>query len=376
MIAKADGQISANLHAPVSGTVSEVKPTNGDRCGMIILENDFENKETERQKINPDNLEGHQILDIIEKAGIVGEGGAQFPTHIKYALQGSVIDTFIINGTECEPYLTSDYALMRAMPEQMLKAILSVNKILQAKEIVICIEKHNKDIASIFNPLLANGQHKNIRLKILPDQYPQGGELQLIKSVTGKEIPKGSLPRNYGIVMSNVGTVGAIYRAVFEQKPLTERIITISGEKAKNVGSYWVKIGTPLNAIIKQSLDSSNNNYTIVMGGPMMGHSVTDVETPIIKGSSAVLFLKQKKAEPNNCISCGYCIDVCPMHLMPLTFAEKFRKGKIEQLDKYNINLCIECSACEYICPSNVPLMESIKSGKKQLNDLRKNATK
>jgi electron transport complex protein RnfC len=380
LIAKASGTISANIHAPVSGIIRSIVKhplADGREVDTVILENDFKEETIQQSIVDYRNLSGEALLACIQQSGIVGEGGAQFPTHVKYNVQGQKINTFIINGTECEPYLTADYALMRERTQAIFEGITIVNKLIQANEIVLSIEKQNKDLLAVFQPFLAKAEYRNVRVLVLPNKYPQGGELQLIQSVTGKELPRAALPRDIGVVVSNVGTVYAVYEAVVNQKPLTERIITLSGEKSINYGNFNVKIGTPLADILQtQAMNTLADDTILVLGGPMMGKSTDDLSIPITKGSSGVLFFKKKNIERSNCIACGYCVDVCPMKLMPLEFAEKYRLGKIMALEKYSINTCIECAACEYICPSNVPLMESIKEGKQKLKLLMRDADK
>ncbi len=374
LIAQAIGNMSANVHAPVSGIVKSIEKhplADGSEVDMIVLENDFQNEEVNIPVLQSEDFTSEQIINLIKEAGIVGEGGAQFPTHIKYVLQGHKIDTFIINGTECEPYLTADYILMKERTAELFKGILVVNRILNASDIVLSIEEQNKDLLSVFTPFLKMPEYNAIRVKMLPNEYPQGGELQLIKSVTGKVLPRGVLPRDNGIIVSNAGTVYSVYKAVVEQKPLVKRIVTISGEESKRIGNLEVSIGTPLSHILQtQGLPGIPDEDFLVLGGPMMGKNVVNVSAPITKGSSGVLLFKKKKIRRNNCISCGYCVDVCPMHLMPMKFEENYRKERYSQLEKYSLSQCIECAACEYICPSDVPLIESIKLGKQKLRSL------
>lgn len=367
LIGKAVSGLSANIHSPVSGTIiaiSDCTLANGSTIPSIVIEND--GKEEEIQLSSATN---RSIVEIIHNSGIVGAGGAQFPTDIKYSLEGNSIHTFIINGTECEPYLTADYALMAQYTEELLEGICIANKILNAKDIVITIEEQNKDLIKIFTPLLNEGKYKHIRITILPNEYPQGGELQLIKSVTGIEMLRSQRPREVGVIVNNVGTIYSIYQAVVNNRPMISRIITLSGERAEQYGNFEVLIGTPISHLLKES-GVSLNNKTIILGGPMMGKHVINIDAPIIKGSSGVLLLNENKKSRLNCISCGYCIEVCPMHLMPMKFEEIFRGGKYFKLEKYNISNCIECAACEYICPSNIPLIESIKKGKNMLKEL------
>ena len=366
LIGKAVEGLSANIHSPVSGKVLELKEVSladGSKVPAVLIENDYKYNEYPYQKSN------RPLTEILKDAGIVGEGGAQFPTHLKYAIGDKKIKTLIINGTECEPYLTADYALMSQHTEELLKGILIVGKALNVEEIVITIEEQNRELSGNFASFLVQNNYKKIRIRILPNTYPQGGELQLIKSVTGIELPRTKLPKDAGIIVSNVGTVYAVYQAVEKCKPIISRFITVSGEKSKNWGNYEVKIGTPIAHILKE-LEISSDDKNIVLGGPMMGKDITDLNVPITKGSSGVLFLKKKSEERNNCISCGYCVEVCPMHLMPMKFEEIFRQRKFFKLEKFHLSNCIECAACEYICPSNVPLIKSIKEGKTKLKEL------
>lgn len=370
LIGKAAEGISANIHSPVSGTVlgiEDIVLPDGLKVPSILVKNDY--KYDKLLLSDVDEFSEGSIIDIIKDAGIVGAGGAQFPTNLKYNIGNKKIDTLIINGTECEPYLTADYALMSEFTEELLRGIFIVNKILKAENIVITIERQNKELRNKIAPYLIQDKYKNIHIQILPNIYPQGGELQLIKSVTGIELPRTRLPKDIGVIVSNVATVFSVYQAVETHKPVVSRFITISGDKSKNYGNYEVKIGTPLSHILKE-MNISSENKNIIMGGPMMGKNVTNLNVPIIKGVSALLFMEEKNNERNNCISCGYCVEVCPMHLMPMKFEEIYRAGKYFKLEKYSLSNCIECAACEYICPSNVPLIESIKEGKNKLKEL------
>lgn len=372
LIGKATIGLSANIHAPVSGTVLELKDhpnADGVMIPTIVIENDFENNELERPTVDYKTLTDDEINDIIEWSGIVGEGGAQFPTAFKYRVQNHKINTFIINGTECEPYLSADYALMSERTARIFEGINIVNRVLKADNVIISIEEQNKDLLPIFQRYTDREEYSHIKIKILPNQYPQGGELQLIKSISGIEIPREKRPFEYGFIVSNVGTISAVYQAINSHIPLISRIITISGEASDNQGNFEVKIGTPISHILR-SKNLTTDDKSIILGGPMMGKAVSDFSVPITKGSSGVLFFKKIEINRSNCIKCGYCVDVCPMHLMPLKFEENYRRNKFFALEKYNISSCIECAACEYICPSNVPLIESIKDGKLKLKQL------
>ena len=375
-IGEVSGKVSSMVHSPVSGKVTEIienPVANGKKVKTVVIKNDFKYKEIETEKRRIEEVgtfRRDEILEIIKEAGIVGEGGAQFPTHVKYDIGYKKIDTFIVNGAECEPYLTADYTIMSNYVEDLLGGIKIAEKLLRPREVVIGIEEENIDIAEHIEVIIKQSRLFNVKIQVLPTAYPQGSELQLIRSVTGKEIKKGEIPGNHGVIVSNVGTVKSMYDAFTEGKPLVERVVTVSGEKVKTKGNYLLKVGTPLSHIIEQL--NPEDNAKIVFGGPMMGEEVTETSTPVVKGTSGILFLSKDidSVKRENCISCGYCVDVCPMGLMPMKFAESYRKEQYEKLvTVYHLDNCIECGACEYVCPSRVPLIKSIKEGKEKLRE-------
>ena len=370
-IGEMQGNISSPVHSPVSGQVIDIKEMilpNKKMARTVVIKNDFKNEEIETEKREISELENYkkeEILEIIKNSGIVGEGGAQFPTYVKYDIKNKKVKTFIINGAECEPYLTSDYSVMKNFANDLIKGIKIVKYLINPKNIVIGIEDENFELKQILKKAILEEKMK-IKIKILPTSYPQGSELQLIAKITGKKIKKGELPINKGVVVSNVSTIKSIYDAFTNGIPLVERIVTVSGESLSKIGNYIIKIGTPLEHIIKTL--EPNENSKIIFGGPMMGQEIFDNSTATIKGTSGILFLKNEgEIERNNCISCGYCVEVCPMNLMPLEFAEFYEKNEYKMMAKANIMSCIECGACEYACPSRVPLIESIKNGKETL---------
>lgn len=372
-IAQGYGSISANIHSPVSGKVIRIMKNflpDGSKVRTIIIENNFKEERVKLVKRNMRELqmaESEEILKIIEEAGIVGLGGAGFPTASKYDIKLEKIDTFIINGMESEPYLTADYLLMKNYAKEICRGIKVAEKVLRPRHMVIAISEKNKELVSVFERM-AREVNIDLQIKILSADYPQGSEILLIDKITGKKIQKGKLTIEKGVIVSNVGTIKAIYDAFFNGKPLIERIITISGEEVPNAGNYKIRIGTPLVHIV----DSLNITKTdkIIFGGPMMGNKVKEPSTPIIKGTSGVIFLNEEKIESKNCISCGKCVEVCPMNLIPFEFSKYYEKGRYVKMLNANIFNCIECGACEYVCPSRVPLIESIKNGKEILVEL------
>jgi hypothetical protein len=372
-IAQGYGSISANIHSPVSGKVIRIMKNflpDGSKVRTIIIENNFKEERVKLVKRNMRELqmaESEEILKIIEEAGIVGLGGAGFPTASKYDIKLEKIDTFIINGMESEPYLTADYLLMKNYAKEICRGIKVAEKVLRPRHMVIAISEKNKELVSVFERM-AREVNIDLQIKILSADYPQGSEILLIDKITGKKIQKGKLTIEKGVIVSNVGTIKAIYDAFFNGKPLIERIVTISGEEVPNAGNYKIRIGTPLVHIV----DSLNITKTdkIIFGGPMMGDKVKEPSTPIVKGTSGVIFLNEEKIESKNCISCGKCVEVCPMNLIPFEFSKYYEKGRYVKMLNANIFNCIECSACEYVCPSRVPLIESIKNGKEILMEL------
>ena len=372
-IAQGYGNISANIHSPVSGKVIRIMKNflpDGSKVRTIIIENNFKEERVKLVKRNMRELqmaESEEILKIIEEAGIVGLGGAGFPTASKYDIKLEKIDTFIINGMESEPYLTADYLLMKNYAKEICRGIKVAEKVLRPRHMVIAISEKNKELVSVFERM-AREVNIDLQIKILSADYPQGSEILLIDKITGKKIQKGKLTIEKGVIVSNVGTIKAIYDAFFNGKSLIERIVTISGEEVPNAGNYKIRIGTPLVHIV----DSLNITKTdkIIFGGPMMGNKVKEPSTPIIKGTSGVIFLNEEKIESKNCISCGKCVEVCPMNLIPFDFSKYYEKGRYVKMLNANIFNCIECGACEYVCPSRVPLIESIKNGKEILVEL------
>lgn len=372
-IAQGYGNISANIHSPVSGKVIRIMKNflpDGSKVRTIIIENNFKEEQVKLVKRDVRELRmttSEEILKIIEEAGIVGLGGAGFPTASKYDIKLEKIDTFIINGMESEPYLTADYLLMKNYAKEICRGIKVAEKVLRPRHMVIAISEKNKELVSVFERM-AREVNIDLQIKILSADYPQGSEILLIDKITGKKIQKGKLTIEKGVIVSNVGTIKAIYDAFFNGKPLIERIVTISGEEVPNAGNYKIRIGTPLVHIV----DSLNITKTdkIIFGGPMMGNKVKEPSTPIVKGTSGVIFLNEEKIESKNCISCGKCVEVCPMNLIPFDFSKYYEKGRYVKMLNANIFNCIECGACEYICPSRVPLIESIKNGKEILVEL------
>lgn len=376
-IADSDAFVSAPIHSSVSGTVKAIKPCpvpNGSMVDSIIIENDYAEEKSYSEpivdftQISPDEIPG-----IIREAGIVGMGGATFPTHVKLMPQDpSKIDTIIVNGAECEPYLTNDHRVMLDTPEEVifgLKVLLYRFGITNGH---IAIEDNKKDAIALLKKECASD---GITVDTLKKKYPQGSEKQLIYAVTKRVIPAGKLPADVGVIVVNIDTCTAIARRFIYGKPLMRRIVTVAGTPFLQNGNYKVRIGTPVDYIIEQIGGFVRNPAKVIMGGPMMGIAQFRLDIPIIKGTSAILALTDKEAEippEDPCIRCGKCVEHCPMNLMPLYLQQYASKGDLDACEKYDVTSCIECGCCSYGCPSKRQLVQSIRVAKRTVMALQR----
>lgn len=373
LIAKSSGFVSANIHSPVFGKVSKITPKpiiGGKMCSHIEIDVDIEKSSQyswQKKDIDINNLSNDQILEKIKQSGIVGLGGATFPTHIKYTPpKDKTIDVLIINGAECEPYLTCDHRLMVEKTDEILKAIELVSKLLPLKSIIIGIENNKQDAISAFNQNIINYK---LPIEVVPlkVKYPQGAEKMLIHATTKRVVPSGKLPLDVGVVVSNVGTLFAIYEAVYLDKPLIDRVVTISGDVVKKGGNFLVPIGTPIEHLLSFVEVDLNKTYKVIFGGPMMGVAVPTLDYSITKGSSGILFFSEKMAkvsEETPCIKCGNCMKVCPMNLMPMRLAAFSKGKKWDQVKDNNLYDCMECGSCAFVCPAKIDIVGWIRYAK------------
>jgi len=372
VIAKASGFVSTNIHAPVAGKVvklDKIVDVRGYRKQCIVIKTDQDNPENFENKIYPlkesINLSRQEILDKISASGIVGLGGATFPSHVKLCVKDNEIDYLIINGVECEPYLTADHRLMLERAREIIVGIKILLFALHIDKAIIGIENNKQNAIDNFKLLTQNDA--TIQVASLQVKYPQGSEKQLIKSLVNREVPKYGLPKDIGVLVHNVGTIYAIYQAVQHNKPLIERVVTVTGKNLKNPSNYWVKIGTPIKDLIDAVGGIPPGTTEIINGGPMMGIDVKNFDAPITKGTSGILFLtndKQANRQIINCIQCGDCVQACPMGLEPYLLMNLVSKHYFEHADKSDIRTCIECGSCSYVCPSYRPLLDYIRLGK------------
>ena len=378
LIAKAAGFVSANIHSPVSGTIiklDDALDTGGYKRPAIFIDtegDEWEDGIDRSPEIRRDiSLSPQEIISAINRAGIVGMGGATFPTHVKLAPPpGSTADILIINAVECEPYLTSDHALMLTRGEEILVGVSILMKALGVSKAAIGIESNKPDAVALLSRMAAS--YKGIEVVSLKVRYPQGGEKQLIDAVIRRQVKSGALPISAGAVVQNAGTAFAVYEAVQKNKPLVERIVTVTGSGVSNPSNYLASIGTPLQQLMEAS-GAVREPGKIISGGPMMGKSVSSSEIPVTKGCSGILILapEESKRKPmRNCIRCAKCVDACPMGLNPTLLMNAVEYSAWDIAETNYAADCIECGSCSYVCPSNRPLLDYIRIGKGKVMEI------
>ncbi len=367
------------VHASVSGTVKavEMRPhTSGTTMMSVVIENDHLDELC--PEVQPRSREAvakmtpEELMDIIREAGIVGMGGATFPTHVKLSSGVGKVDTIIVNASECEPYITADDRICREYPGELLSGLQVIMKILGLDTACIAMEDNKPEAAKSLRKAI--DPRSGIAVQVLPTKYPQGAEKQLIYAVTGRQVPSGGLPAAVGCAVFNVATCKAIHDAVYGGMPLVRRIVTVSGDIVMEPKNLMVPIGTSFNDLL-EAVGHSENPYKVLSGGPMMGASQYDLSVPVIKGSNAVTILGKKNKyaiEDSACIRCGKCVDACPMRLMPVLMYQALYSGDMENMKTMNLMDCIECGCCAYACPGCVPLVLAFRSGKHKLREAAK----
>lgn len=380
VIAQPGGFMSAAIHSSVSGKVAKIDTVidaSGQRKPAIFIDvqGDEWDPSIDRSTtlVQQLNLTKEEIIERIRNAGVVGMGGACFPTHVKLCPPPTCkIDTLIINAVECEPYLTADHRLMLEYPDQIIVGVRIIMKALGIDRAVIGIEENKPDAIELLQRkvMMVSG----IEVMPLKMKYPQGGEKQLIEAVTGRQVPPPpALPANVGCVVQNVGTVYAIYEAVIKNKPLIERIVTVTGDSVKNPCNLKVRMGTPVSQIIEQAGGMPEDTGKLLSGGPMMGRPLLGADAPVVKGTSGILMLPEKVAErreERNCIRCAKCVDACPMGLEPYKLATATQQQDWEKCEQEWILSCIECGCCQSTCPSRRPLLDWIRLSKNKVNGI------
>ncbi|MBN2626511.1 MAG: electron transport complex subunit RsxC [Spirochaetales bacterium] len=381
LIGEASGFVSANIHSSVPGTVKDIREIylpNGMKSQAVAIELTGEftrlGKESKREEWK--SLDNDAIRNRIREMGVVGMGGATFPTHVKLSLpEGKSCEYFIINAVECEPYLTSDHKIMLTQAEEILEGIEIVRKLLNPEKVIIGIEANKMDAARKLEELIAR-MGVDVEVAPLKVKYPQGAEKSLIRAITGREVPSGKLPLEVGVINANVGTCFAIYEAVVYNKPLVERLVTVSGSAVKNPGVFKVRVGTTVRDLIEECGGFTEEPEKIISGGPMMGFAFFDLDTPIMKGTSGIVALTGKDVKKSGvtaCLSCGKCVSACPMGLNPTQIYKYLDFEMIKEAADTRLMDCVECGSCAYVCPAHLPLVQMFRVGK---GEMRKNAQK
>ncbi len=373
LLGKSVGFVSANIHSPVSGKVKKIDKAldaSGYKREAVFIDvvgDEWEDTiDRTDELVRECHLDSKEIINKISAAGIVGLGGATFPTHVKLTPPpGTKAEVLIINGVECEPYLTADHSLMMEKTEEIFVGIKILMKAVNVNHAVVGIENNKPDAIDKFKQIAKI--YPNIKIQPLKVQYPQGGEKQLIDAVMRRQVPSGTLPISVGAVVQNVGTAFAVYEAVQKNKPLVERVVTITGKDVTNPCNVLSRIGIPLSTLIDHAGGLPEATGKVVSGGPMMGKAIGSIEIPVTKGTSGVLIvptLEALRKKMKDCIKCGKCVNICPMGLNPTTLMTLTEYEIWDKAEKERITDCIECGSCSYICPADRPLLDYIRLGK------------
>jgi len=373
-IGDADAFITAPVHATITGTVKEIKyfphPVLGRGLGIKIVRDEDEEELLLMEPIRDyKNAPIEKLRERVREAGIVGLGGAAFPTHVKLAPpEGKKIDTLIINGAECEPYLTADHRIMVEQAADIIEGVRIIKRILGVENVYMGIEDNKWDAIEI----MRDAGQDEVNVVELRTSYPQGGEKQLIFAILGREVPSGGLPLDVGVVVQNVGTCLAVKEAVLEGKSLIERVITVTGDGVSEPGNYKVRIGTSFGFLL--DMCGAEIEGKVIMGGPMMGFAQADMSVPVVKGTSGIVVLKDGfswQKQERDCIRCGFCVEHCPMNLMPTELARLSKNFYFEQAEQIGLMDCIECGCCAYVCPAKIPIVHYIKHAKAEIRKMK-----
>lgn len=380
LLAKAAGSISAPVHAPTSGVIRDialhpVPHPSGLDSPCIVLDVDGQDASANEESVQPlaPDLSAHKLIQQIHAAGIVGLGGAAFPAAVKINTpDGCQIETLLINGAECEPYISCDDMLMRTQAGKIWQGIHLLCRILRPRQCVLAIEDNKLQAITAMRQglqLFKSVFDCAVHLRVVPTLYPTGGEKQLIKTVTGHEVPSGKLPLHVGVVCQNVATAKAIADAVIDRIPLLSRLITVTGDGIRAPGNYQVLLGTPISHLIRECGGLTNEHVSLTMGGPMMGMRLHSDAVPVIKGMNCLLLrtLESKTKPVMACIRCGQCARACPMSLLPQQLYRYARANEFDKATSYSLKDCIECGCCEYVCPSQIPLVQYYRFAKAEL---------
>ena len=374
IVGSSDSFVSAPVHSPCNGTVKNILPLfhpNGKKIQSVIITVADEQPEPVQWLEFPadfdvDSVDAGTIANIAGEAGLVGAGGAAFPTKVKLMKNpDKPIDMVILNGCECEPYLTSDHRLMLESPESIVAGLRLAMKAVDAPKGIIAIEDNKQDaVNALFNIV---NKIDNLHIALCKTKYPQGGEKQLIQAVTGREVPIWGLPMDAGVVVSNVGTASALAWACIDGRPFTERVVTVTGQGINRPGNYLVPVGMKIEDLLNHCGGMKDTAKKVLLGGPMMGPTAYRLDVPVMKGTSGITVMTDREfrlLDESACIRCSRCVDICPVKLLPTTIAHAVKARDVDKAMSYNMMSCIECGSCTYVCPAQIPLVQYVRSGK------------
>ena len=370
MIGEPAGFISASVHSPIPGIVKEITSIylpSGIKTDAAVIELDGEFSRLGKPHSIRDwtVMENNEILEVLKQHGVVGQGGATFPSHVKFSVpKGRSCEVFLVNAAECEPYLSADHRVMLENTDDIIEGIRIIKKLLNPQRVIIGIEANKQDAIEV---LTAAGTSEGIEVMPLKVKYPQGAEKNLIEATIGREVPSGKLPIEVGVINANVGTLISVCEAVRDDKPVIERVVTISGGAIAHPGNIRARVGSSIRDLIEECGGLSEEPEKFISGGPMMGFTFSNLDSPVIKGTSGILALTKKEVKhfsPTACLSCGRCIEACPMGLSPTIIFKNIEHERLDEATAYGLEDCVLCGSCAYVCPAHIPLVSAFKAAR------------